>query len=273
MALGTHCRRCGSVFPEPANRKWCAPCRIEIDRARTREWWAKNPEARKKNQARAPVINSIRRKRGIERSEKMSKSIFTCRDTAAPDLAWHARTWLPFSYSVSKNSLYRRDSRRPKSAIFMRAEARRYRDAIVTLIQQLTKPFLAKNKLKQAKLWIDIFVEKPDHRGDAINVIDLVCDAIKMAIPLDDRWYCIRSLDWAVNKKDPRLYIGLGQEIGATDSKVCSYCGVIEPLEKFSVSRASAPIGGLGHGNICVECRRLRPGEYKKRRPYRRPLS
>lgn len=101
------------------------------------------------------------------------------------------------------------------------------------------------------KVWIDILVQKPDHRGDAVNVIDLVCDALKDALPVDDRWFCIRRLDWEIAKENPRLFIGIGQA-SDQDCQICSYCGQIKELEAFNRSR-SRP---LGVGRECKDCRR-----------------
>ena len=90
----------------------------------------------------------------------------------------------------------------------------------------------------QNKVWIDILAQKPNHKGDAINVVDLVCDAIQEGCGVDDRWFCIRHLDWEIVKSNPRLFIGIGQ---ASDVpvQVCSSCGVALPFECFTKERLS----------------------------------
>lgn len=191
----------------------------------------------------------------LARARGRARGLATCESNAQTvadtmgdelDLAWGVRFKLPFSYVASKNSIYGRMSG-TKRRIFIRAEARKYRDAIGFLTKQAVKNI----EIKHDKLWIDIFVEKPHHRGDAINVLDLVCDGIKSAIPLDDRWYAIKRLDWSVNKSDPHLFIGLAQEVGAADSKICSYCGRIRPLTDFTFDRNAVQ----GRGHFCIECR------------------
>jgi uncharacterized Zn-finger protein len=97
-------------------------------------------------------------------------------------------------------------------------------------------------KIYRNKVWIDIFVQKPDHRGDAINFVDLIADAIKVAIGIDDRWFSIRRVDWQIVKENPRIFIGIGQQ-DLFDSKICSYCGRILPEKNFSKS-----------GRECREC-------------------
>jgi uncharacterized Zn-finger protein len=184
------------------------------------------------------------RARGLKRSIENAHTVSCPAD--APDLAWIVRFKLPFSWAASKNSTYGRAATRHKRP-FLRAAARGYRDAITLLTRQAMKGI----DLKQDKLWIDIFVEKPQNKGDAVNVLDLVCDGIKAAIPLDDRWYSIRCLDWSINKVNPHLFIGLAQEVGASNSKACSYCGTIKELHEFTNDRK----GRQGRGNICVECR------------------
>lgn len=128
----------------------------------------------------------------------------------------------------------------------MPRESKRKRDEIATSIRiGLKDRHVAHNKV-----WIDILVQKPNHRGDAINVVDLVCDAVKDAVPVDDRWFCIRRLDWEIVKDDPQLIIGIGQET-TEDAQVCSFCGQIKPLDAFNKDKRQS----LGVGHECRECR------------------
>lgn len=185
------------------------------------------------------------RKRGLVASALGARSVT---DAAyGPELEWLVKFSLPFSWVASKNATYGRGVDRG-NRIFIKSGVRQYRDQITALTKQAMRGIT----LRHAKLWLDIFVEKPANKGDAVNVVDLVCDAIKHAIPLDDRWYSIRRLDWSINKADPHLFIGLGQETGATDSKACSYCGEISPLSDFTFSKS----GNLGRANICIRCRK-----------------
>ena len=105
----------------------------------------------------------------------------------------------------------------------------------------------------QNKIWLDILVQKPDHRGDAVNVVDLVCDGIKRGIGVDDRWFCIRRLDWQIEKHDPLLLIGIRQK--ATENcLVCPHCGAIKPFSEFNKAKHNP----MGVGGECRDCRRMR---------------
>jgi hypothetical protein len=161
-----------------------------------------------------------------------------------PPLLWWARVAVPFSYAVSKNHIY---SLRTAGHVVLRREARDARRVIALLV----KESLAGRRVAHNKVWIDILVQKPDHKGDAVNVVDVVCDALKDALPVDDRWFCIRRLDWEIVKEDPRLFIGIGQA-SDRDCQICSYCGQIKELAAFNRSR-SRP---LGVGRECKDCRR-----------------
>jgi hypothetical protein len=163
----------------------------------------------------------------------------------SPDLIWLVRIAIPFTYATSKNHIY---TLRRAGHVALRREARAKRAEITAKIRRA----LEGKRIAHNKLWIDILVQKPDHRGDAVNVVDLVCDAIKDAVPVDDRWFCIRRLDWEIAKEEPRLYVGLGQD-SDVDSQVCSYCGQIKALTEFNKHKHNP----LGAGRECKECRRL----------------
>jgi hypothetical protein len=97
---------------------------------------------------------------------------------------------------------------------------------------------------------VSIFVQKTNHRGDAINVIDLVCDAIKDAVGLDDRWYSLSSVDWEIVKANPRIFISIGQD-SDEDCQVCSHCGDIKALSAFNRNVHAR----MGVTRICKDCR------------------
>lgn len=173
----------------------------------------------------------------------MKKSIVWY-DPEGPDLLWHVRVAVPFSYAASKNHIY---AMRRAGHVALRRESRAKRDEIVHMIGDS----LRGQRVANNKVWIDILVQKPNHRGDAVNVVDLVCDALARAVGVDDRWFCIRRLDWEVVKDAPKLFIGIGQD-SYLDCQVCSYCGQIKELKEFNLNRRSR----LGVGRECRECRR-----------------
>ncbi|NRA37896.1 MAG: RusA family crossover junction endodeoxyribonuclease [Planctomycetes bacterium] len=165
-------------------------------------------------------------------------------ENPTPTLLWRRRISVPFSYAASKNNMY---VRRRNGQVMLRNESRQLRNDITMTI----KSKLYGQKIAHNKVWVEILVQKPDHKGDAVNVIDLVCDALKDAIPVDDRWFSLHVLDWHVVKENPRLYISIGQET-EEDAQVCSYCGLIKALDQFNKQKSSP----IGVGRECISCRK-----------------
>lgn len=159
-----------------------------------------------------------------------------------PDLLWIARISVPFSYAASKNHIY---SLVASGHVRLRKNSKAIKDLITA---EFTRA-LAGQRVAHNKVWIDILVQKSNHKGDAINVIDLVCDGIKRALPVDDRWFCIRSLDWEVVRDGGYIFIGIGQDT-KEDAQVCSYCGQIKTLKHFH----PAANKHLGFGRECRTC-------------------
>ncbi|NRA37013.1 MAG: RusA family crossover junction endodeoxyribonuclease [Planctomycetes bacterium] len=159
-------------------------------------------------------------------------------------LLWKRHISVPFSYAVSKNNMY---AFRGHGRVGIKRESRACRNHITRAMQAA----LRDQRVAHNKVWIEILVQKPNHKGDAVNVIDLVCDALKDAMPVDDRWYCIRVLDWHIVKENPRLHITIGQTTDE-DAQVCSCCGLIKTLDQFSKSKSHP----LGVGYKCLSCRR-----------------
>lgn len=65
---------------------------------------------------------------------------------------------------------------------------------------------------KDTKIWVDLFIEKPNNRSDAANVLDLIFDGLKKGIGRDDRWFSLYRLDWAIQPVDPSIFIAVGLE-------------------------------------------------------------
>lgn len=126
----------------------------------------------------------------------------------------------------------------------------------------MVRDTVADIEVKQNKLWIDMFVQKPTHRGDAANFVDMVCDAVKDGIGLDDRWFSIREVDWEIVKKDPKLFIGFGQREDF-DVRICSSCG--RPLTPDNFQKASGL--PLGVGRNCRDC--LANGKPRSKRSHK----
>lgn len=160
---------------------------------------------------------------------------------------WLVNFAVPFSYACSKNAIYRPD---PRGHLFLRKEAKTHREMIIVEAKRAMKGV----RVYHNKLWIDLLVEKPDHRGDAINVLDSVCDALKVAVAIDDRWFCIKSLDWKIVKgRQADIHIGLSQEEDC-DVSACSSCGRLLPFDAFNRQRCT--INGVSRN--CKECRSMK---------------
>ena len=225
-------------------QKYCEECSTRKHVERQKAWALAHhtPRVRKSDGIEAAAL---RAKRGAEVSATEALSMGNAY-APDPDLAWLCRVAVPFSYAASKNSIWGYGS---KGHVYKRKEANSYRSALTTLIrQQITSSGVV---VKQARLWIDIMVQKSDHRGDAVNVVDLVCDSIKDAIALDDRWYSIRRLDWQIIKHEPKLFVGIGQE-QTEDLQPCSTCGRLLTFDHFGRNKSKQ----TGISRVCLECRR-----------------
>lgn len=242
------CEDCGQVCEQTGpSQKYCKPCSHKRSLKRKQKWSnSHRPTSSEKKRwsQRSKPPNELSREAGLEENRKHKRSIFWYEEST-PGLRWMLRVMVPFSYATSKNHIY---ALRDQGHLFLRKESKAKRQEITLAIRQ----GLTDRKVAHNKIWIDMLVQKPNHRGDAINVVDLVCDAVKDAVPVDDRWFCIRRLDWEIVKEDPQLIIGIGQET-CEDAQVCSYCGQIKPLSAFTKSKHNP----LGVGRECCECRRV----------------
>jgi len=63
---------------------------------------------------------------------------------------------------------------------------------------------------QKGKVWLDIMIYRPDMRADPPNFIDSICDGVKSALGIDDRFYA-GSWDWELDKKNPRIEIEVRQ--------------------------------------------------------------
>lgn len=160
----------------------------------------------------------------------------------APPMTRSMRIKMPFTYSYSKNAIWSMGGR---GHVYVREDIKALKNDMVERLREASHaPWF------EGKVYVDIFVEKPDAKGDAINVVDFVCDAVKQAIEVDDRWFSITRLDWSVCKNDPHIYIGVAQAV-EEHHRVCSYCGRVLPLTASFTKRKGMR---LGYGRECKEC-------------------
>lgn len=246
MELELTCEDCGarSVRTGPTQR-YCPTCSERRDLVRKRLWARDNPpsiEQAARNLEQASVRKELSKEAGATVNQAAARNI-AWYEPLGPDLLWNCRVAVPFTYAASKNHIY---TMRRTGHIALRREARQIRQAITSaLLRGLHCIRVAHNKV-----WLDILVQKPNHKGDAVNVLDLVCDATKEAVGIDDRWFSIRRLDWEIVKRNPRLFVGVGQD-SDVDCQVCSYCGQIKPFAEFGRRQRNR----FGIGRECRECR------------------
>ena len=225
------CQQCGKEVKKiGALQKYCENCSCARDIERKMKWAKANPLVRTAEQTKAQTEKT--RSRNIERGLANNKpTVENISVFPEVDLQWLTRIAIPFSYAGSKNHLW---ATTRGGHVYRRKESNALQEQIV----QSLKTVGTSQKVYRNKIWIDIFVQKPDHRGDAINFLDLIADAIKEAVGIDDRWFSIRRIDWQIVKETPRIFIGIGQdEQDLFDAKICSYCGRILPEEIFGKSR------------------------------------
>lgn len=250
------CMVCGKDTPKTTRgiQKYCPTCSQQKDLERKKEWNRKNKkydpsQAKKKRETK----KSIAIETGAEISRQEKKSIFWI-DDVDDTVNTQIRVAVPFMYGFSKNATW---SYSRKGHVFLRKEQKQLRNLLISKILESSHDI----NWYEDKVWIDIFVQKPNHRGDAINVVDAVCDAVKEAIDVDDRWFSIKKLDWQITKEEPMLYVGIGQNQEG-HKRICSLCGRIMTLDKFYKDKSDK----LGVSRECKECGRGRDKERRERK-------
>lgn len=230
------CERCGNETPRcNAMQRYCPECSVIADVERKNEWRRKNGRKPLPEHTKAVRGRRQARLRAVGEERSVASSIF---GPGVPELAWECRISVPFDTAFSKNHIY---TGKPQGHVALREETRTARAGVTWELKAALRR--GGHVIRENRLWIWIHVQKPNHRGDAINVLDVVCDAIKDAVPIDDRWFSVRQLDWEIVKRKPRIFIGVGQE-DVVDVRPCSYCGQLRPLDDF-----------LGTRRECIGCR------------------
>ena len=108
---------------------------------------------------------------------------------------------VPFDKRLSKNA-----QKTPfKGRMILTADARSSSTALVESLRRCIT-----GRPRKVKTLVSIRVMKPDHRMDAVNFVDVVCDCIQKASGLNDRFYSL-AVDWEIDKSNPRIEIEVGQ--------------------------------------------------------------
>lgn len=108
-----------------------------------------------------------------------------------------------YSPALSKNQRIKKGRR----GIYISQKAKA---AEAQLHRELTKG-LKDVRLDETKVYLDIRVHKTRTNTDAINFLDAIADVLKVVIKIDDRWFCIKSLDWVLAPKDPKIILKIYQ--------------------------------------------------------------
>lgn len=125
-----------------------------------------------------------------------------CRGSIAPiEPPFKISCVIPFDKRLSKNA-----QKTPfKGRMILTKDAR---SATSALVQSLVRCITGRPK--EAKTLVTIRVFKPNHRMDAVNFLDVVCDCVQKAIGINDHWYSA-SVDWEIDRANPRIEIEVGQ--------------------------------------------------------------
>jgi Holliday junction resolvase RusA-like endonuclease len=238
------CSVCGGGFNRRSpSQKYCQPCSAVKDDERRRAWSAKNPRVHPPGAVAAYARESVARtvSAGAERNRSTEKGV-TWASEPLPPMRWRVTFAVPFGKEASKNHIFRVGQ---GGHVYLRSQSKAYRQ----MVADKTREAVAGLPVVQAKVWIDVLVQKPHHKGDAVNVLDLLFDGIKEGLGVDDRWFCIRRLDWQIVKESPHVIIGIGQ-IEKSHRLACSHCGKILRLERFGAKKN----GPFGRTRACKAC-------------------
>ena len=248
------CKTCNAITPRTSPvQKYCRKCSEDKTAERQRKWAAQHPLSSEQVAKNMRTLQMRREMQGAILNRDETASILWTHQFPEPDLAVHVRVAMPFDYLMSKNALWNIGR---GHHVYIRKES-----ALLSIVLQNIIRSASRDRVwKQRKIYLDIFVQKPNNKGDAINVLDFVADAVKKAIGVDDRWFCLRRLDWQIVKENPRLYVGIGQEEGE-DQIACSFCGRILTLDNFWKDKAEK----MGVSRECKECSRVVSSRKAKR--------
>lgn len=236
------CKLCGGNATRTGTvQKYCRPCSAEKSRERGRIWARDNPPKVHRDLQRVWSDKKARLEAtGAAISIAEASTIGSV--GRVPEYAWMVRFSVPYSLDSSKNRIWSLRGHH----LALREQAKAYRAAV----EAATRRALRDQPVVKNKVWLSFFVQKQNHRSDAINVVDVLADAIKNAVRVDDRWFCIDRVDWEIVKSDQaKIFITIAQE--STDpARVCSYCGRVLALDRFRIDRNRSD----GLRRECFDC-------------------
>lgn len=198
--------------------------------------------------SRSKIQYKRRIKRGIERSLQYSDQ-----SLEAKEFKQVFKIELPFLSHLLKNQ-YKKFS---KNHVFISKESR---DA-GNLVSLKIKSELNKQKIKffHNKISIALHIQKPSTASDAINFLDSFADIIKKVLKIDDKWFEIHALTWAVVKTEPKIILYICQDVAHSfDAVICKFCGNPFPVSSLSKIKQKQFEEGKLRKRICIKCRSLK---------------
>lgn len=239
------CIFCGKTTKKKSpNQKYCPECSQQKSLERRNLWRKENYNRvyKGKNLKYGRIKRAGLGEAGLVRSRQadIKRSIDWMSDGVNIDCVF--RFSVPFDQNYSKNAIWRTGR---KGHVYIREEVNALREEIGWKVKK------SGVKWRINKVWLDILVQKPSMRGDAINVLDTIADGVKLGMDLDDNWFCVRRLDWEIVKEDPKIFIGIAQE--NRDVYYCSHCGIPQPLDNFTKSKHNR----FGISTSCRKCERI----------------
>lgn len=149
---------------------------------------------------------------------------------------------VPWNSALLKNHMH---GRNPHGGVYIKSATRQAQRHLIWVLKGAQLAFW------HNKIWIKIMAFKPDHAaGDAVNLVDRICDCVKEVVRPDDRWFSLEGVDWRIDKVRPRIEITMTQE-DRWDAQACSQCGGIKPFEQFHKNKSNK----LGITSLCKPCR------------------
>lgn len=244
MSATIACEDCGGEEKRRSpSHKLCAECSGKRHAARQLAWARAHAPEPNRVRAAARQRRSKIKDAGLALNVQGRAGIGDIFRRPAP--RWSVTFHVPFDWTASKNATYAFG----QNHIYRRVQTKLFQNMLIAACRRALEGI----EVFQGKVWVRLFVEKPNQKGDAINVLDLVADGLKEAIGVDDRWFSIDGIDWAIVKSDPRIYIQISQEI-SEHQQACSHCGRVLALASFTKNATAKN----GYARACRDCRSAR---------------
>ena len=161
---------------------------------------------------------------------------------------WSEIISVPCDYGWSKNKMW--VARRGTYARRLSKEASMRKSALARSIKETIHR--KEIHVVNGPLWFSIHAELPNHKGDAINFVDLVADSIEEGTGLNDRWYSIRGVTWEVKPSFGLMHVSFGQD-SDENVQVCGACGEVLPFHNFGNGKNKFSLA-----TTCRECVKAR---------------